>query len=229
VTTDEALEFIKANIGGDDSAKRNEMALAALNATVSFMNLLGEYRWNEQMVNITLTANKSLYDLDDFFPNFTVRKIFDELIFYTAETGWIEIVSRKEFNQYKQGHVSTGKPTIATIHSRTPVIEFYPTPSKAYALRLMVGVLITSFDDLPGEMQLPVVHLAIMSAVGAGTKEAPNATYVQSAAIWSAARAEIEKTGFWTVFKDDQIEPDKYIGGTGEGGTYVDSTNIVGN
>ena len=52
MTEEYALAFIKAQMPEDDSDLKNQKARVALEATVNFFNLLGEYTWNQQKVEI---------------------------------------------------------------------------------------------------------------------------------------------------------------------------------
>lgn len=224
MTNDTAFEMLKRRLPGDDSDLKNVSARELLDAAVNHMNMLGEYRWNQQYVTATLTSGTSKYFLYDLVPDWQIRKIFDEKLWFVDSQHSIEIVSREQFNYRARGVTSTGKPNIAVIHSNETMIEFYPTPDDAYEIWAMAGILITNIAQLPVELHLPVIALATIFGAKADSPE-----YAQAADIWKLTVASLENTREYTVWQGDTITPDSYgMGLDVKVGRAADSTNIVG-
>lgn len=214
MTEEYALAFIKAQMPEDDSDLKNQKARVALEATVNFFNLLGEYTWNQQKVEMSLTSGDSSWEVVDLVPDYTVRKFYDEDFWMIDESGKIEIVDRQVFNAQKRGHTSSGKPRIACVHSKDAILEVYPTPDQDYNVWAMVGVMITGFNDMPSELQLPVIHLAIMSVI-----KADQPAYAQSAGLWSLTEKKILTTKEYTTWAGSEMKGDDFAPGTsGHGG-----------
>jgi hypothetical protein len=224
VTKQYALNFIKAKMKMDDSQLKNELAEGALAGAVNFFSLLGEYRWNEQYLTATLTSGTSLYRMDDLVSDYQVRRIFDECIWFTGERQKVEIVDRERYNAESRGTTSTGKPRIAIVHSKDMIVEFWPTPNDNYAIWFMGGIVLTDISELPEELQLPAVNLAIMAVA-----EADSPALLSAQQMWALAAPLIPQAGSWTIWKGNQVKPDDNVLGNPEGSGYgVDSTNVVG-
>lgn len=212
MTTEDALNLIKAEIGGDDSEVRNRIARSALDGAIGAFNRLGEYWWNQQSVTFTLAQSSTgRFEITDLWPDYMVRRI-EPKIWLVDKNRWIEIVDIERFNDAtKHRSTTSGTPEIGTIHSRESVLEVWPVPSEAFSCSVMVYFLANSITDIPIEYHDLVIDRAVMMAAPSMVGNRPNQAWIASKDSWIEGKKEIKAMSKMTAWTGNQIGADKYV------------------
>jgi hypothetical protein len=212
LTTEDALNLIKAEIGGDDSEVRNRIARAALTGAIGAFNRLGEYWWNQQSVTFTLAQSATgRFETADLWPNYTVRRIEPE-IWFVGKNRSIKIVGIERFNDAtKHRSTTSGTPEIGAIHSRESVLEVWPVPSEAFSCSVMLYFLANSITDIPIEYHDLVIDRACMIAVRSTFDNRANPAWLAYRDSWVEGKKEIEAMSKMTAWTGNQIGADPFV------------------
>lgn len=171
--SDDAVNVVAMAVGGD-AVTAKIIAKAHIDKAVLKFSRLNNVSFNRRWTEATLTANKEKYTLGkDIFTDFSdIQKI--QYFWRTDVVGWpITVVSIEEFQQHSSGYTTTGAPVLATIHSDSGILEFYPTPDSAYTVAAYLKRQITKFEDIDDAYHDVVIDYAIMSVFA--TKDAGTA------------------------------------------------------
>lgn len=232
MTTDEALSLIRNQIETDDSDLRNRLAQAGLNGGIGAMNRLGEYWWNQQKVEFTLTASATgEYKIRDLWPDYSVRRI-EPKIWYVGTTNWIEIVSLEEFSDSTEHKYSTtGQPRIGTVHSNDSILEVWPCAASSYACKVFLYYYVNGLEQIPEEYHDLIVSRALMLAVPSRLNGKDNILWVANKDAWESGKTEIIARRDLTAWTGNQIGADKYVtqSTTASRSRRADSMNLMGN
>ena len=164
MTFNDAVEAIKPAVPTSASANAEVIATAHLNKSVLKVGRMWGVSFNEKAKTFNLTAGQSSYRVGaDILTDFSDLMSIGSL-WLTDRTGWeCPVVPVQQFNNSARGSTSTGRPTLATIHSDTVQLEVWPTPDSAYEVWAMARKGITEFMDIPDRYHDTVIDDALAS------------------------------------------------------------------
>lgn len=232
MTTDEALNLIKAEMAGDDSDLRNRVARAALQSAVGAFNRLGNFWWNQKNLEFTLSSSSTgEYEAESLWPGYVVRRI-EPTIWYVGENRRIEVLNDIEVfnNLTKANPTDSGQPKIACFHSNTGILNVWPVPGSDYTCTVIVYFLITKITDLPVEYHDLVVDRAVMMAAPSRVGNQVNPAWQAAKDSWIEGRQEVLALGRLLEWTGTQIPPDEWTEYASTSGrtSNPDSSNLTG-
>jgi hypothetical protein len=118
---------------------------------------------------------------------------------------------------------ASGPPRIFTIYGRKPTIEFFPTPDGNDAIQARGGIYISTFEELPDELQMPATILACCGAMKTTTPE-----YMATLAMWKIMETKISSTKTWTAWRGSRMPGDTVGFSSGSAGRGADTYNPHG-
>ena len=209
MTNDQAINLIKAKIGGDDSPARNVLSQSALAVAIESACALGQFWWNSKGVLFDFVSGTGEYNLTDLFPDYEVLGIHSKL-YYTANPNVCDIVSNEDFNRaFRHQMSSSGLPTFGILHGQDNTLEVWPNPNGTYETWAMLWVAVTNLIGIPSMHHGAIVARAVMWAVGA---DHPN--YGWGFGEWNEGKDRIladKKLEIWT---GSRAEPDDFVVGS---------------
>ena len=228
LTNADAIDLIKAKIGGEDNDLRNRVAANALKLAIGAFNRIGDYEWNRQQVTFSLTSGTGTYLFSDLWPDYKVKRL-ESRIWFVNHNGWIDVKSYHEFNNItKHQSAVSGVPQIASVHSLEKQIDIWPLPNSAYSCVAMLYLQVDSLGGIPEEYHDLVVEKAIMFAIDTSIK-GNIGIYESSKLAWDEGIKAVKNNDSYITWNDNQINPDPYITQSStRPPRYVDSGNLTG-
>ena len=220
MTTEQAIDIIKLSLTGADSASANTVAASLLSYGLVKVARKRGVDFNREYTSFTLSSGKSSYVLGQelFSANPNVWNLQE--MYHTDVAGRpIIILGLVDFNDRARGSSTTGRPTIATVHSNPRTLEVFPEPDKDYTVKGYVSKTINSLSDIPNiyhDVPIDFASLAIKAATDASVaatllKEGLADLMADAGAHWSGGKILIDRPL-----------------GTEDGGKFADSANITG-
>ena len=149
MTESDVKKFLTASVP-KDRANAEEIASLALSAAISKLGRMPNVDWNRDEVSIQLESGNDEYELNvDILESYPNIWNIEELWHTDSSQKPVKVVGLSEFNAYKRGSSTSGRPILATIHSSNPKLEFYPTPDSNYVLWSYVQKQVDNFNDIP--------------------------------------------------------------------------------
>jgi hypothetical protein len=163
VTEQEILEAIKIAFPAG-SSNADVVAKSLLKKAILKLGRTPAQAWNSTSKTFALQANKGSYQVGlDILGGYEDFVNMQELWCNDARDNPIPIVTLDEFNSYARGGTSTGRPTMATLHSDEEILEFYPIPDSAYSIWGYIQKAIENLADIPDTYHDVLIDLAIDS------------------------------------------------------------------
>lgn len=153
----------------DIEANAEPLARTILGMAVRQVGRTQAVAFNRANVTFTLTAGQSKYTIgNDIIENYPAVWNMQHLWLTDVPDYHVRVVGLDEFNSYARGSSRTGRPILATIHSKDVVIEFWPTPDSAYTLVGYAKQNLSAFEDIPDAYRdvvltkaFEIVHAAV--------------------------------------------------------------------
>ena len=219
MTENDVKRFLEASVPSDRTNKV-EIAKIALATAISKLGRMPDVDWNRDQVNITLTAGDGDYILNvEMLGDYPSIWNIEELWHTDSQGKPVKVVGLSEFNTYKRGSTTTGRPTIATIHSSEPKIEFYPTPDSAYELWGYVQKSIVNFSEVPD-----IYHDVLISVGQEFIRSITDTNMASKLAEQGMNEIEEQSKTKWT---GNTIDIARHLGRSGTG-SGRDSYNLSG-
>lgn len=160
MTEPEILTGIKLGLKGIPTADADEIARVYMKKSILRVGRINGVTWNKEAIEFTLTSGQQKYVMGVDIPN--LRGI-GTLFRTDTQTNPIPVVDVNEFGRSARGSSTTGKPILATIHSDSVTLEFYPIPSGNYTIWGYIKKKIVNLADIPEEFHDVIIDYAIAS------------------------------------------------------------------
>lgn len=146
----DAIILIKASVPAKFTADAETLANAALTKAVSKVGRMRNVDWNREQVDIVLTSGKAKYIIGvDILSKFAEIYSMKKMWHTDSDLPGIPVQDVDKFNVFARGNDRSGRPLIATIHSKSSTLEFWPNPDSDYTIWCYVRKSINSWDDIP--------------------------------------------------------------------------------
>ena len=110
------------------------IAKGLMEKAITKMGRMPGVDWNREGVTFTFKSGTSVYQCGvDLFTAFNRIKNLQFIWLTGSQDSPVNVVTLQEFNAYRRGSTTTGKPQIATMHSYNETLEVWPIPDAAYA------------------------------------------------------------------------------------------------
>ena len=164
------ITAVAATLVGGDKASRNAAAKTFVQGAIKKVGRTPNVDFNRTYVKFTLKSGVKTYTIGK-----TILKQHSNLwnmqnLHHTDSLGHpIHIFQLGRFNAVARGGSSSGRPSVATIHSWPAILEVYPSPSQDYEVMGYVPRKIVKLSDIPDDYHDVVETIAIAKA--AASKE----------------------------------------------------------
>lgn len=179
----QVISMVAAKIGSA-TADAEEIAEAYVKMAVLKVGRTRGVNWNREAVTFNLVAGQSSYKVgQDILSDYADLRNLQTMYFTDAPDNPIALVDVNDFSIYARGSTSSGRPTMATLHSGETTLEFWPSPSSAYATWAYLRKKIENFADIPDDYHdvIFAVAMAMLSSpsgfAAKGIKEVQEDSY----------------------------------------------------
>lgn len=220
MTTEQAISIIKLSLTGMDSASADKVAGSLLSYGLVKVARKRGVDFNREYATFILSSGKNSYVLGQelFSANPNVWNLQE--MYHTDVAGRpITVLGLVDFNDRARGSSTTGRPTIATVHSNPRTLEVFPNPDKDYTVKGYVSKTIEQLSDIPD-----IYHDVPIDFAGLAIKAATDASVAAMLLKEGLADLMADAGAHWSGGK---ILIDRPLGTEG-GGRIADSSNITG-
>lgn len=219
MTEEQITDAVAWSMGGDQAAAK-KIAKTFVKMAINNIARKRGVDFNREYKATTLTSGKGEYNLGvELFGGYPNLWSIEELWFTDTKGKWVVLLGMDDYNDRARGGTTTGRPKYGTVHSEPPILELYPIPDSAYAIRAYVTRKIDSLDDLP-DIYHDVVYPLALSYVAASKD--PNVAIALAKDGLNAVQAD-SKSGY----TGSKIMVQRHLG-TGLITDGSDSANLTG-
>ncbi len=168
MTDQQAINVIKLSLTGIDTTSADKIAKSVLLYALTKASRQRGADFNREYKPATLKSGKQSYTLgvDLFGAQSNVWNI-QEMWCTDTTSAFITIIGIDDFNDRAAGGTTTGRPTIAAVHSKTRILELYPIPDSNYPIKAYVTAKIGKLADMASvyhDIIIDIAGLAIQAA-----------------------------------------------------------------
>ncbi len=202
MTTNEAIAIIKLSLPAGDSAGADSVAASLLNYGLIKTARKRGVDFNREYKSFTLSSGKSSYILGQELFSSSPNVWNVQEMFHTDSPGRpIFILGLDDFNDRARGSSTTGRPTIATVHSNPRILEVYPEPDTDYTVKGYVSKTINKLSDIPNiyhDVPIDFASMAIKAATDASVaavllKEGLEDLMADAGAHWTGGKILLQR------------------------------------
>lgn len=192
----EIIDAVAAKIGTVPTGDAETIAATYVKLAVLKVGRTRGVSWNREAVEETLESGESQYKVGaDILTDYVNLRNLQSIFCTDAPNNPIKIIGVNEFGHYARGSASSGRPTIATLHSGETTLEFWPEPDDNYAIWLYLRKKIENFADIPEDFHDVVfsVAMALISSPAGFAKQGIKEIQEDSLTTWDGNTIPISR------------------------------------